>query len=610
MTSTRNHTIYIPPDPPQVTDCGVWIAPSTIPGAGMGIFAGRDFAPRQVVTAGDGAIPLVDLPFHSDIDDFTNQFLWDEYTWSAGSFIGMPEEADDVYGASFGIGALPNCLFTQINVDESFTQLDGAGLHRSKDPGAGAFTPYHDRKGVATRAIRAGEELFVDYGWNYFYGSREETVGMIPFAENFEEAYDIFMYFLELKSTLYTRHKGKDEMLQTLFEDIYRLVKEDVPAIWPSRVLSAFPDSEFLQNPDLEDLLVQHGLHVTLEERSRHPMEYLQSHGSCADHLHVRTSTLPQAGRGAFAVRNIPSGHVVAPVPLIHIPNREILSQYLGAYTHTGRYKRRVDQPIHFQLLLNYCFGHAESTLLLCPYGIVSTMINHASAASGGSWAWYRRQKPQVQPNARIQWSSKISRRLDWLEQPLEEWAYTYQAGLAFEYIATRDIAIGEEIFIDYGDAWEEAWQKHVEEFQPHGTPDYKTALEMNEEMLQTDKMPRNMMSKSSSASDHVVLHCREYYRLVEGRQPDEDDELLHECLPVVENNGRHVMEIVTAMDRPAGRYCYIKFKEVLWDVPVDGLVFKDAPYSRDHAQPWAFRHDLRVPDELFPEVWKNKKQK
>ena len=49
----------------------------------------------------------------------------------------MPEEADDIYGASFGIGALPNCLFTQVNVDESFTQLDGADLHRSKDPGAG-----------------------------------------------------------------------------------------------------------------------------------------------------------------------------------------------------------------------------------------------------------------------------------------------------------------------------------------------------------------------------------------------------------------------------------------------------------------------------------------
>jgi hypothetical protein len=59
------------------------------------------------------------------------------------------------YGASFGYGAVPNCYFPLINLIASPTQYDGAGVKR-EDPGAGAFTPYHDRAGVAKSSIAPG----------------------------------------------------------------------------------------------------------------------------------------------------------------------------------------------------------------------------------------------------------------------------------------------------------------------------------------------------------------------------------------------------------------------------------------------------------------------
>ena len=34
---------------------------------------------------------------------------------------------------------------------------------------------------------------------------------------------------------------------------------------------------------------------------------------------------------------------------------------------------------------------------------------------------------------------------------------------------------------------------------------------------------------------------------------------------------------------------------------------FFDAPYTEDTFLPNAFRHDIRIPDHLFPTVWKNK---
>lgn len=41
---------------------------------------------------------------------------------------------------------------------------DSAGLNRYTSPGAGAITPWFNRSSVAMRDIKAGLELFVDYG--------------------------------------------------------------------------------------------------------------------------------------------------------------------------------------------------------------------------------------------------------------------------------------------------------------------------------------------------------------------------------------------------------------------------------------------------------------
>ena len=42
----------------------------------------------------------------------------------------------------------------------------------------------------------------------------------------------------------------------------------------------------------------------------------------------------------------------------------------------------------------------------------------------------------------------------------------------------------------------------------------------------------------------------------------------------------------------------------ILWSVPRDIFYFIDAKYERDHHMEWSFRHDIRVPDDLFPPAW------
>ena len=98
--------------------------------------------------------------------------------------------------------------------------------------------------------------------------------------------------------------------------------------------------------------------------RSIHSVEYLKEHGTCMDNIRDGNSNIPHAGRGAFATRLIKKGNIVAPGPLIHVPNKNLLN--IPNITLSSS----PDTPLieqQQQILINYCFGHEDSSLLLCP---------------------------------------------------------------------------------------------------------------------------------------------------------------------------------------------------------------------------------------------------
>jgi hypothetical protein len=168
--------------------CGWYLAESTIPGAGLGAFAGREYQRMDIVgdVQGEQVIPIVDLHFHQGshssrsaddeeedeeaeddrlFDKDTFFFLWDNYTWTANEMQGDREGYDNMEMASFGFGAVPNCAMDFVNIDESeVTWSTAQGLHRSKDPGVGGFTTVHSRKAAANQYIPMGHEIFVTYG--------------------------------------------------------------------------------------------------------------------------------------------------------------------------------------------------------------------------------------------------------------------------------------------------------------------------------------------------------------------------------------------------------------------------------------------------------------
>ena len=99
------------------------------------------------------------------------------------------------------------------------------------------------------------------------------------------------------------------------------------------------------------------------------------------------------------------------------------------------RWKRLVDETIGTQLIVNYCFSHPETSLMLCPYGSGVNYINHHSERS--------------KRNVKIRWptSSSFMMNQTWLDELRPEDMHgTLPMSLAFDYVATRDIAVGDEL--------------------------------------------------------------------------------------------------------------------------------------------------------------------
>ncbi len=157
--------------PTNVNDsvCGIWLAPSSLPGAGLGVFAGKDYETGDAIgVSGDIVIPVIDLEIHQPgnlAGEWT--FLWDEYTWGGEPLQMVDEGWNKVSGASPGISASMNCFIDLVNVAD-WQPTHSMPLDRRHDPGAGAITAYDTRWTTALRKIRTGEELFVDYGDQWY----------------------------------------------------------------------------------------------------------------------------------------------------------------------------------------------------------------------------------------------------------------------------------------------------------------------------------------------------------------------------------------------------------------------------------------------------------
>lgn len=589
--------------------------------AGLGIFTGIDLAEGEAVAEPDIIIPLADYEWHSEMShDF--HLLWGEYSWQPQQ---VKMETDMVDGSALviGTGCMPNCNFALINAFEGKPEYGHAGLSR-KDHGVTGFTGYYNQRMITLRDIPAGGEIFVDYGEQWFV-SRGEPLSTVPFEVHFGLVDEFLVKFKSLCLT----HQTADNPDFT--KDLWDAVKAEARA-YETRSGAALP----LTFDDMQSAQAvgsaESRLHYSLRT-----IDWLNQNGRCMDNIRPGNSTIKDAGRGAFASRFIPKGGLVAPGPVLHIPNSTALDMYQMDPATGNRDLSKLDGK---QLILNYCFGHRKSTLLLCPYTSPSAYINH------------NRKKA----NARIVWANEGTtpqHNAEWLKWDIDDLKQQEAIGLSLNFIATRNIQPGEEVFIDYGKEWEAAWKKYVKEWKPPADSDSFVSATA----LQTDfAVPLRTIfeeEEDKQYPDNFVFYCTTSALGVEDFEEEwfsplgqgqweyawDDSEHPYEDEYFLVGVPKYPCKIISRSDDPGTKnedgdnlahHTYsavlltedelIAFKDEVWvqqlipkgvvliihDIPRFAIEVRDKMYTKNEFLSGSFRHPMMIPDDIFPETWMN----
>jgi hypothetical protein len=262
---------------------------------------------------------------------------------------------------------------------------------------------------------------------------------------------------------------------------------------------------------------------------------------------------------------------------------------------------------------LNYAYGHPESSLLLFPYSPVVNYVNHDATKF----------------NAELRWSSAFaSHHADWLERTPDDLEHEAHAGLIMELVATREIAADEEVFLDYGPAWEAAWQDYVKnKWRP--TPEDKayvsaTQLNLNVRVLKTrTEIEEDEESSSIMANVYTVCYIKLIEDQVDGKVKfdwkyhpamTEEADNAYPC-DVVErkiaeppnnlvDNGSKYTEGITTYGVVL-KIDDTKFVSVE-GIPRAAIRFVDQRYTSDQFLPTAFRHAIDLPDHMVPAAWRD----
>jgi hypothetical protein len=343
--------------------------------------------------------------------------------------------------------------------------------------------------------------------------------------------------------------------------------------------------------------------------------EWIQNHGICVENLVPGPSLIQDAGRGAFAQFDIKQGHIVVPVPTLQIINRDVLIMV----------DPETDATLTMQLLLNYCFGHSESSLLLCPL-TNAILINHCSTRNPNVAC------PQG-PNAKVQWASSWDKTSsEWLKMSFEDLTNQQSRGLSMEIVATRDIQVGDEVYIDYGPEWETAWEQHVTNWKaPQRPARFMTAAEANANSK--DAIEEFLTHDLRKSTDHPNLYSACYFpytslnyvNITTEKHKDWWMKLSDEVLlSTYASDGSSLLRDYKSHDDDSHWRCHVIYPDgedsftvrivmrrrhvpvFFINYPRQSIHFFHRKNGSDQHLTSAFRHHIGISDELFPPQWRN----
>ena len=239
---------------------------------------------------------------------------------------------------------------------------------------------------------------------------------------------------------------------------------------------------------------------------------------------------------------------------------------------------------MNYQMIQNYCFGHEDSSILFFPTVSSLQYINHSAKL----------------PNAKLRWSTSSLNKKEWLNESLEE-IKARPSGLMIDLVATRDISLGEEVLLDYGIKWENAWHKYVKSWQPHSSSlNYDVTLTLRalnedetnpirtDEEQETHPYPRNVQINcfnSDKEDSFRVMTSMRYLKPCNVRARKEI------------GNGKYLYEVEIKNFDLTNDF-------VVRNFPRWAISFTRSAYTTDQSLTNTFRHEIGFDEGMFPPQW------
>lgn len=581
------------------------MAQSAIANSGWGLYTGRDWPADSTMEMTDVVIQVMDAREHTlrqarafGVERVGPLYeLLSEYMWR-GADIDAPFDANVVDSILPGLGTMCNGHAGLFNL-----QLEGCADRRAtsrSSPTAGASSSFQNCTLRTTTDIPAGHELYASYGDDWFLNRKDIFGDDVPLAQDYTAA---TILVNDWKTQNGKEVDGDGDRLyadwDSLYDEVRTLISKGVRRLWPKSAWEAFQIKGNIAYNEVPNAI--------------RPLEWLEEHGRCVDHISAQPTLIrDNSERTAVTRRSISAGKVVAPAPVIHLNRQQLL---MIDMQNAGDANKLVTDWQGEQLLLNYCYGHPSSTVLLFPYSPGVNLINHPDASLGQT------------PNVAVRWSKGQMSHPEWMQlTPTELFTKKNSTGLVMEFYALRDIAQGEELFLDYGPMWQQAWDQHVKDWDKHPLPhkkDYVSAydytLACNGEM-EVNKKHDCLAPTASWLESRCWIHPRlkvtdkgdgdkEGFlkwmgpRTEKDVQPNVENSVPCTVLgmdpdPEDENGGRYRVEAIVRPKRNLVR----KLK----GLTRDAIFTVDQRYSSNQFLSNAFRHEIQLPDEMVPEAWKD----
>jgi len=417
-----------------------------------------------------------------------------------------------------------------------------------------------------------------------------------------------------------------DELVKKLVElydkhpDLSLDMKEDVMDFILEKVLTtvAGPNAKTIHslipaNPrKLKKILDSGGTFMYRFRDMIRSEEWLETNGFCLDAIRQGVSKIPNAGRGAFANRNIAKGETITFTPLLHIANKDLLDMY-PVKNEDDRTFDESGEPMGQQLVLNYAFGHPESNMVFVPTAPKVTLINN-----GGSQG----------SNARIAWANDdddvLSNQEVYLTFTADQMAQVNDMVLVIKIVAKQDISEGEEITINYGTSWRNKWDAYERDWKRNrkGKPHPLIAQDVRNIYKNKPFETRETLADNPYPED-VYPAC-----FVTGGDLPDGIQMTHQkygtAITQFEAPTRYVdydtkslfhVEVLDRREAPGFFYNYTvraslgpsenEFEDIQ-DVPHAACTFFDREYKSDIHLNGAFRHPIGMPDAMIPQTWRD----